>query len=249
MVCGEGKAVSSIDVVRRGTRTAAALFLALTASLVHAESYRRMAPVEQYLMADRQAEIDLARSAAPGSISEHATVLVFTDKGYETAVEGTNGFVCLVARSWQRPFSDPEFWNPTLREPTCYNAAAAQSVLRIDHNRTTLALARLSKQEIAARVSSAISRKDQPPPAPGSMSYKMSREQYLGDQLRHWQPHLMFYAPGATTKSKQWGANLPNSPLLASPERLPDGRREPVIAFMVPVGAWSDGTNVSQGNP
>src|SRR5262249_43087954 len=59
-----------------------------------------MAPLDQYLMADRNAEIRLARSAAPPSISKDATVMVLGRHGYETAVEGTNGFVCTVDRSW-----------------------------------------------------------------------------------------------------------------------------------------------------
>ena len=57
-----------------------------------------MAPLEQYLM-DRNDEIALARSAAPPSIAKDATVLVFGKDGYETAVKGTNGFVCNVDRS------------------------------------------------------------------------------------------------------------------------------------------------------
>jgi hypothetical protein len=51
------------------------------------DPYPRMAPIEQYLM-DKTAEIQLARSAAPESISRDATVLVLGRQGYETAVEG-----------------------------------------------------------------------------------------------------------------------------------------------------------------
>ena len=61
--------------------------------------YPKMAPIEQYLM-DRTAEIELARSAAPDSISRDATILVLGRQGYETAVRGHNGFVCMVERSW-----------------------------------------------------------------------------------------------------------------------------------------------------
>src|SRR5580704_16469573 len=71
-----------------------------------------MAPVDQYLMADRNAEIALARSAAPKSISGDAEVLVLGRRGYETAAKGKNGFVCVVERSWMAPFDDPEFLNP-----------------------------------------------------------------------------------------------------------------------------------------
>ena len=57
-----------------------------------------MAPLDQYFM-DRNDEIALARSAAPPSIAKDATVMVLGKHGYETAVEGTNGFVCMVGRT------------------------------------------------------------------------------------------------------------------------------------------------------
>ena len=41
-------------------------------------TYPNIAPLEQYLMVDRNAEIALARSAAPAAISSDATVLVLT---------------------------------------------------------------------------------------------------------------------------------------------------------------------------
>ena len=68
--------------------------------------YQRIAPIDQYLM-DRAAEIALARSAAPSSVSGDAEVLVLGRKGYETAVKGKNGFVCVVERSWMSPFDEP----------------------------------------------------------------------------------------------------------------------------------------------
>src|ERR1700692_1325423 len=90
--------------------------------------YPKMAPVDQYLMTDRAAEIDLARSAAPESISHDAEVLVLGRHGFETAVKGENGFVCIVERSWTSA-PDPDFWNPKVRTPICYNPAAAHSLL------------------------------------------------------------------------------------------------------------------------
>jgi hypothetical protein len=61
--------------------------------------YPKMLPLSQYLM-DRNAAIALARSAAPEGISKHASVLVLTPKGWETAVKGTNGFVCMAGPAW-----------------------------------------------------------------------------------------------------------------------------------------------------
>src|SRR5258708_38251904 len=90
--------------------------------------YAKMAPIDQYLMADRAAEIALARSAAPESISHNAEVQVLGRRGFETAVKGANGFVCIVGRSWTSTV-DAEFWNPKVRVPICVNAAAASSYL------------------------------------------------------------------------------------------------------------------------
>lgn len=99
-----------------------------------------MAPISQYLM-PRAAEVSLARSAAPESISKDAEILVFTRAGYQRAVRGRNGFVCMVARSWFAGFGDPDFWSPRVRAPICYNAAAAFSRIPEAIKRTQVALA------------------------------------------------------------------------------------------------------------
>jgi len=203
-------------------------------------SYPSMAPLERYLM-DREAETALARSAAPAAISGKATILVLTRNGYETVVRGTNGFVCLVDRQWQAPFAELDFWNPRVRGPVCLNPQAARSVLPFQLKRTELALAGLSKLEIMARIQAAIAKGELKPPELGAMSYMLSKEQYLADADPHFQPHLMFYTPG-TVEGTDWGANLPGSPVLVAPERLPDGAREPLLVFLVPVAHWSDGT-------
>jgi hypothetical protein len=89
--------------------------------------YPSMAPLDQYLIPDRNAEIGLALSAAPPSISNDATVMVLGRHGYETAVEGSNGFVCIVERSWSKPNNDSDFWNSKVRAPHCFNPDAART--------------------------------------------------------------------------------------------------------------------------
>src|SRR5438445_9818310 len=73
------------------------------------DKYPKMAPVDQYLM-ERNAEILLARSAAPDSISSDATVLILGRQGCETAVEGRNAWVCMVERGWMGMFDWPDPW-------------------------------------------------------------------------------------------------------------------------------------------
>ena len=197
--------------------------------------YPAMAPLDQYLIANKDAEIALARSAAPASISDKADIMVLGRDGYTTAVKGSNGFVCIVERSWASPSDQPGFWNPKMRAPHCFNAAAARSFLPIFLMRTKLALAGKSKAEIIQATTAALDKKQLPALEPGSMVYMMSKQQYLNDGAKAWHPHLMFFAPGDAAKS--WGANLPDSPVIAAND--PDER---VTIFMVLVGKWSDGT-------
>jgi hypothetical protein len=201
--------------------------------------YHSMAPLDQYLIPDRDAEIALARSAAPPSISNDATVLVLGRHGYETAVEGKNGFVCLVERSWNGAFEgDPGFWNPKGRGPDCYNPPAARTVLPIVLMRAKLALAGKSKHEIHESMKAAVEKKELPALETAAMAYMLSKQGYLNDRAGHWLPHLMFYVP--LKDAKTWGADLPDSPVMVNPHF--NGAPEPVTEFMVVVSEWSDGT-------
>ena len=199
--------------------------------------YAHMAPVEEYLMTDRNAEIVLARSAAPESISHQATVLVLGRHGYETAVEGKNGFVCLVERGWMSPADAPEFWNPRIRGPICFNPPAARSVLPTTYKRTEMVLAGKTRAEIIAGNKAAFERRELPALEPGAMSYMMSKGAYLTDHDDHNLAHLMFYAP--PLEGTAWGADLPKSPVMLNPQFK---GTQPIDVFVVSVGRWSDGT-------
>ena len=161
--------------------------------------------------------------------------MVLGRHGYETAVKGKNGFVCMVERSWMAGVDDPGFWNPKIRGAICLNPPAARTVVPITLKRTELILAGRSKAEMSEGVKDAFEKKELPPLEAGSMSYMMSRDAFLGDGAGHWHPHLMFYTP--ETGAATWGADLPGSPILSfgySQDRL--------TVFMIPVAKWSDGT-------
>jgi hypothetical protein len=198
--------------------------------------YPTMAPIGEYLM-DRSAEIALARSAAPKDISDDAEVKVLGRHGYESAVKGKNGFVCVVERAWMGPFDGTGFWNPKIRGPLCFNPPAARSILPITYKRTELVLAGQSKQQVSDAIKAAIDKKELPPLEPGAMSYMMSKQAYLTDSGDHNLAHLMIYTP--LMDGAAWGAGLPNSPVILNPQfRGP----ERIDVFLVPVGLWSDGT-------
>jgi len=210
------------------------------------QPYPNMAPIEQYLM-DRDAEIALARSAAPDAISHDASVIVLTRHGYETAVEGKNGWVCWVGRGWLGMFDHPEFWNPKVRAAECINPPAVRSVLPYAYKRTELLLAGHSKQEVIAAIKAAIDKKELPALEQGTVSYMMSKDSYLSDYGGHNAPHMMFYE--TAKDGAAWGANLTNSPVLAvnywyiSAEAYPQLKSFPPLSvFLVGVTKWSDGT-------
>jgi len=197
--------------------------------------YPSMAPIDQYLMENRDSEIVLARSAAPESISRDAGVMVLGRHGYETAVQGKNGFVCMVERSWTAPIDDPDFWNPKLRAPICLNAAAARSYLPRTIKKTDLILAGRTKAQMMEAIVAGIDKKELPAMESGAMCYMLSKQGYLSVRDGHWHPHLMFFASQADPAA--WGADLPGSPIVAFKDTW-----EGVTVFLIPVRQWSDGT-------
>lgn len=206
-------------------------------SAAHATDYPAMAPLDQYLM-DRSAEIALAKSAAPPSISDKATVLVLTRHGYETALKGSNGFVCAVERAWMSHYEFPGFWNPHMRGPLCYNPAAVRSILPYTIGRTELVLAGRSKAEMIATIKDGIERHTLPSLEAGALTYMMSKQQYLNDGAHNWVPHLMFYFPHAD--GANWGADLAGAPPMLNPQF--QNSPEAISVVMVPATHWSDGT-------
>jgi hypothetical protein len=216
-----------------------------TPAQIPTSPYARMAPIDQYLM-NHDAEITLARSAAPDAISHDASVLVLTRHGYQPAVKGKNGWTCIVDRGWGGMLDNPDFWNPKIRAAGCLNPAAVRSFLPYDLKRTELVLAGHSREEIVAATQAAIAKKELPMLEPGAMCYMMSRTSYLFDQGSHTISHVMFYTADDGTA---WGANLDNSPIMgvsywsASPDAYPQLKAFPrIFVSLIAADKWSDGT-------
>ncbi len=236
--------------MRKTVRTIATTSFALLAALTAAHTamaqdaptlYPNMAPINQYLMPDQSAEIALAKSAAPESTSRDADVLVLGRHGFETAVKGRNGFVCIVARSWTSA-PDADFWNPKVRVPMCVNAPAARSYLLRLTKETGWILAGQTKAQLTETIAAAIEKKQLPAMEPGAMCYMMSKQGYGGDSAPHWPSHLMFFY--SDTDPAIWGANLPGSPVIAVADPL-----EHLTQFVIPTQRWSDGTEALQAPP
>lgn len=203
--------------------------------------YPKMAPLNEYLMSDRNAEIALARTAAPDSISRDAEVQVLGPHGYETAAKGKNGFVCVVGRSWAAA-ADEDFGNPKVRVPMCMNDAAARTYFLRVKKITDLAMAGQTLAQVNDFMAAAVSKNEFPPMAPGSMCYMMGKQGFGGDVAPHWPPHLMFFY--SDTDPAIWGANQPGSPVIAVAD---PGER--LTQFVIPAQHWSDGTEYVPESP
>ena len=236
-------AVNQSDQRRQAIACFAAVMLCssvgINDALAEPASYPNMAPIAAYQMTSEATEISLARSAAPSSISSDAEVMVLGSDGYYTAINGKNGFVCVVERAWASEFDDAEFWNQKSRAPICFNAASARSVLPTYLERTKWVLAGVSKADMVERTKQAIASGKIGPPEVGSMCFMMSKDGYLGDAAGgHWHPHLMFFLPHASGNPPDWGANLPGSPVLGG-----DAGLDPASVYYVPLAKWSDGSD------
>ena len=216
-----------------GSIVLAGLFAA--ASAIQAQDgkspYPTMAPIAQYRM-ERNAEIAMARTAAPQTISRDATIMVLGQKNFQVAVHGSNGFVCVVGRAFAGPLSNPEFWNPKNRSPICYNPPAVRSLMPYAIKEAGMALAGASKSQIADAIRTAVAKNELGLPESGSMAYMMSKEAYLTDRGGHNLAHVMFELPRDGVLQDD-----PNSFVSWDPA--------PVIEFNVPVGQWSDGSAVT----
>jgi hypothetical protein len=215
------------------------------------KKYPKMAPMDEYLM-NRDAEIAMARTAAPEAISRDASVLVLTRKGWETAAKGTNGFVCMVERAWASSIDFPGNWNPKIRGADCLNPAAARSILPVVYKLTEMVLAGDSEKERIAGIQAAFAKKEIPPLEPGAIGYMMSKESYLSDAGSHDFSHVMFFLPTRKGDS-EWGGWLPHVPLGSSSYWFPNPPHEtpldqelpPLRVLYIAVPRWSDGTSVS----
>jgi hypothetical protein len=218
-----------------GWRNVVLIAVFAAASPIHAQDakspYPTMAPIEQYRM-ERDAEIAMARTAAPPSISRDAEIMVLGQKNFEVAVKGKNGFVCAVGRAFAGPTNNPEFWSQKNRSPICFNPAAARSLWPYAMKQTGMALAGASKAQIIDAIKTAVAKKELGAPESGSMAYMMSKEAYLTDRGGHNLAHVMFELPR--------DAVFPDDP-----DSYVSWDPAPVIEFNVPVGHWSDGTLVA----
>ena len=176
--------------MRRLVLAAALLMLQTTTS---AET-RKYAPFSDYAMA-RDAEIALARSAAPDRISSRATIKVLTPAGFEVAIEGDNGFLCMVLRSWSAAPDLETTYYARLRAPICYDPNAARTVAPVEDLRTKLGLEGQPPDAIAHEVAARYGLGQLPKMDGVAFAYMWSASSDTGPGFGAWHPHMMVFAP------------------------------------------------------
>jgi hypothetical protein len=192
----------------------------------------QMKSLDEYLI-DEALEIALALSAAPAHVSGNATVLVLRADGYHEVRLGTNGFTCLVERSWSSPIGPHrDFFNPKLRAPICYNEEGSRTILGDYMRRTELAMAGRSIGEVKEAIETDVGTGRLRAPGGVALSYMMSAGQLLGTNTGRFVPHIMFYIPYATNEQLGHG---PNTECHACIFEHAGG---PLASIIVPVAEW-----------
>ena len=149
---------------------------------------------------DASKEIAIAKSAAPENISANATVWVLTKAGYKKAIEGSNGFNCLVMRKWSAIFDvqkDLFEWDD-LVAPVCFDPVSSKGQMIEQFRRHKLGLAGKSHDEIKTAIYTEYAEGKIPTPDAVSFSFMYSAAQKLSPQIMHGHPHVMVYAPNYT---------------------------------------------------
>jgi len=191
-------------------------------------------PLSEYMMA-QDAEVALARSAAPDSISGHATIKVLTPSGFQTVHDGDNGFVCMVMRGFTgaptfTPVQIRAFitYDAKTRAPICFNPQAVRIVLPYYELRTKLGLEGKTAEQIAEEVQAAYTKGEIPKRTEVSFAYMWSADQVLGP-AGHWHPHMMVYLPNY--ENTMLGNNDPGSDL----PTIGDDAGTPFAVGVIPV--------------
>jgi hypothetical protein len=201
-------------------------------ALAPASAQHAYPPVDRYLM-PRDAEIALARTAAPPAISDSATIKVLTRSGFVGAVSG-NATVCMVMRGFSAPTYTPApfrdlVYDATVRAPICFIGQAAKTVMPYYELRTTLALAGKTPDEIAAAVRDAYATGKLPRRETTTFAYMWSAHQHLASGIDAWHPHVMIFIPNydnAMVGGNPFGSALP---------QVTDDAGTPFTVVVIPV--------------
>jgi len=154
----------------------------------------------------REREIALAENAGLSSWVKEAAVYVLERGGYVKVREGTNGFSCLVRRG-----------RPDTLEPMCLDPEGTETMLPRYLREAELRAQGKDYDAIRRKIAEGFLRGKYRAPRKPGINYMLSSENYvwIRDQVVWFPPHLMIYAPYAT--SQDVGADptlMPHSPFV-----------------------------------
>jgi hypothetical protein len=153
----------------------------------------------------REAEQELALSAAPLHLRADASVYVFGARGFERVRSGRNGFSCLVNR-------DAFFYGASAFKPTCWDAAGEDTYLPVMLKVGELLASGASHETIARAIDTGFAAGTFRRPSGGGVAYMLAGDVVLDPQTgrvtRQLYPgHYMFYAAGATSAQLGYSAD------------------------------------------
>jgi hypothetical protein len=217
--------------MKRMTFGLAVLLTGLGSGAIRGET--KYPSIDEYLMS-RDAEIALARTAAPANISDRATIKILSKSGYEVAREGDNGAVCMVMRGFSAPTYTPSqfrdiVYDPHIHAPICFTAPAARSAMPYYELRTKLAIAGMTPDQIAQALETAYVKGKLPKRDAVTFAYMWSAHQHLGSGINAWHPHMMVFAPyyeNSMVGGAQFGSPLPS---------VSDDAGTPFTVIVIPV--------------
>lgn len=207
-------------------------FVAL--ALVSTSAYAQSRTGERRPM-ERDAEIALARSAAPSSVSGGARVWLWDGARYVVGDSGSaagSGVQCYVGRPWV----------PSV-EPHCFDAEGARTILPIQMRRVELYAKGRSEREVEADIAAGIKRGALRLPRRPAVTYMMSQAQDLvngeGSAVGAWQPHLMIYWPRLTSAD----AGLPG---FVAEVGFVENPGTPFAAMVIPLKSFVPATHAAR---
>jgi hypothetical protein len=210
-----------------------ALWLGLIMLVLATPAAAQYPPLAEYQM-PRDAEIALAKSAAPSNISDRATIKILTSSGYEVVHKGDNGFVCMVMRAWSAPTYTPAqfrnlVYDATVRAPICFDPGAARTVMPYYDLRSKLGMQGKAPDQIAEGIQAAYAKGELPKRDGVTFAYMWSADQNLAPGIGHWHPHMMVFAPyyeNSMLGGNQFGGVLP---------QVSDDAGTPFTVVLIPV--------------
>lgn len=190
------------------------------------------APTPDAFLMDPAEERRIAATAGPEAITSGATYYLLTRNGFESSEPGTNGFHCFVERSWTGPHpKNLRIFDPKVKAPHCINPEGARTTMQEMFLVSKLAMAGRSAQEIDLAVDRAYQDGSLKLPESLSLTYMMSKHQWLGEHVGAWHPHVMLWIPFLSEDQVGGiaGFDQPNALLAGQPKS-----RRSVLVFPVP---------------